>query len=78
MKIITIFLYYFLATSATVILTLFFVGGGVDLFFWLLYKTPYEFSIKEFLNYLKIGCIAGVICGIGGLYYYIKTIRTQK
>ncbi|EKS7812384.1 hypothetical protein [Edwardsiella piscicida] len=75
MKFIVTFLYYFLATFMTVALTLMLVGTAIDVFFWLFYKTPFNFSMKEVINYLKIACITGGVCGIGGMYYYARTMK---
>ncbi|ACY83661.1 hypothetical protein ETAE_0816 [Edwardsiella piscicida] len=75
MKFIVTFLYYFLAIFMTVALTLMLVGTAIDVFFWLFYKTPFNFSMKEVINYLKIACITGGVCGIGGMYYYARTMK---
>ncbi|STE18215.1 Uncharacterised protein [Escherichia coli] len=53
MKFIPVFLYYFLATFMTVALALMLIGTAIDVFFWLFYKIPFNFSMKEFINYLK-------------------------
>ena len=77
MKFIAIFLYYFLATFMTVALTLLLVGTAIDVFFWLFYRSPFNFSLKEVISYLKIACIAGGMCGMGGVYYYIRTMKRR-
>ncbi|EMW6554052.1 hypothetical protein AAFF16_002542 [Citrobacter werkmanii] len=75
MKFIAIFLYYFLATFITVALSLVLVGTTVDVFFWLFYKIPSDISMKEIINYLKIACITGGMCGIGGMYSYTRRVK---
>lgn len=75
MKFIAMFLCYFLASFMTVALTLMLVGIAIDVFFWLFYKIPFNFSMKEFIDYLKIACITGGVCGIGGVYYYTRTMK---
>jgi glucan phosphoethanolaminetransferase (alkaline phosphatase superfamily) len=77
MKFIPVFLYYFLATFMTVALALMLIGTAIDVFFWLFYKIPFNFSMKEFINYLKIACTTGGVCGIGGVYYYTRTMKRQ-
>ncbi|MBT1934825.1 hypothetical protein [Enterobacter chengduensis] len=75
MKFLAIFLYYFLATFMAVALTLMILGTAIDAFFWLFYKIPFNFSIEDVVNYLKIACVAGGVCGIGGVYYYTRTMK---
>ncbi|MDK4744197.1 hypothetical protein ACP4QI_022065 [Leclercia sp. TB492] len=75
MKFIFIFVYYFLAMFVTVALTLMIVGTAIDVFFWLLYKLPFSLSMKEVISYLKIASIAGGVCGVGGTYYYTRTMK---
>ncbi|UAN18757.1 hypothetical protein [Enterobacter asburiae] len=75
MKFIAIFLYYFLATSITVALTLMLVGTVIEFFFWLFYRIPLDFSMKDAINYLKIAFITGSVCGIGGVYYYTRRMK---
>lgn len=75
MKFIAMFLCYFLASFMTVALTLMLVGIAIDVFFWLFYKIPFNFSMKEFIDYLKIAYITGGVCGIGGVYYYTRTMK---
>lgn len=75
MKLIAIFLYYFVATFITVVLSLMLVGTTVDVFFWLFYAIPFDISMKDVINYLKIACITGGVCGIGGMYSYTRRIK---
>lgn len=75
MKFIAMFLYYFLASFMTVALTLMLIGTAIDVFFWLFYKIPFNFSMKEFIDYFKIACITGGVCGIGGVYYYTRIMK---
>ena len=75
MKLIAILLYYFVATFITVVLSLMLVGTTVDVFFWLFYAIPFDISMKDVINYLKIACITGGVCGIGGMYSYTRRIK---
>lgn len=78
MKVITIFVYNFLATFLTVALTLMILGTAVDIFFFFFYKVSFSLSMEEIISYLKIGCISGGVTGIGGVYYYIRTMKSQR
>lgn len=78
MKYLTIFLYYFLATFMTVALTLAIIGTAIDVFFWLFYNIPFNFTVKDVISYLKIVCIAGCVCGVGGIYYYARLMNQRR
>lgn len=73
MKYFMVFLYYFLGTALTVTITLLMVGFLVELFFMIFYDMKFEFAQSDFLKYLKVGSIAGMVCGSGGVAYSFKT-----
>ena len=78
MKYLTIFLYYFFATFMTVVLTLVIVGTAIDVFFWLFYNIPFNFTMRDVISYIKIAFIAGGVCGVGGVYYYARSMNQRR
>lgn len=72
MKYFMVFLNYFLGTALTVTITLLMVGFLVELLFMIFYGMKFEFTQSDFFKYVKIGSIAGMVCGIGGVAYSFK------